>query len=194
MIMSDAAVARISLSDARAPTCAFAALHRSAPPPPVEPAPVIDAYANGYAAGQQAAETRFAGERAALLSLIAAAEAFRPDPSEELIAMIATTVMALVTQCVGAAPVCADWLSHRIDCALGHIRAADCAQVLHLNPDDHDLLSDVDFACDVHRDPALERGAFRIACSSGWVEDGRTHFLAALGVTLGVAPDSAVPS
>jgi flagellar assembly protein FliH len=190
--MSDLAFARVSLLDARAPARAFSPL-RARAINETTPAPMADRddtgpdlFSLGYAAGQQAANESFATERAALLQLVAAANAFQPEPSEELAAMISTTVERLVTDLVGAMPVEKDWLTERIDRAMNCLGEADAARTLWLHPGDLALLADVQLPLDLQADETLERGALRIDCSMGWIEDSRSLHLDALRATLGI--------
>lgn len=185
--MSEAGFTRVSLLDACAPTRAFSPLRPRAvgatvATPTVEP----DHFAAGFAEGERASSAAFAPERAALQRLIVTAEALQAEPSEELAAMIAVTVERLVTELVGAMPVERTWLAGRIDSALACIDAADAARTLWLHPDDAALLGDVELPLDMQTDASLERGALRIDCSLGWVEDSRSRHLDDLRATLGI--------
>jgi flagellar assembly protein FliH len=189
--MSEAAFARVSLVDARAPARAFSPLRArtlqgsivpTVPDPVAEP----DLFAAGFAEGERAAGETFAAERSALLRLVAAADAFQPEPSEELAAMIATTVERLVTELVCTMPVEQTWLSERIDKAMTCLSEADAARTLWLHPDDMALLGDAELPLQLQPDPGLERGALRIDCSNGWIEDSRSLHLEALRTTLGI--------
>jgi flagellar assembly protein FliH len=61
---------------------------------------------------------------------------------------------------------------------------------LWLHPDDAALVADADLPLEVHTDPTLERGALRIDCSLGWIEDSRSLHLDALRATLGMEAQS----
>jgi flagellar assembly protein FliH len=145
-----------------------------------------DAYALGFADGVDLSRKEFAAERYALLALVASAEALRPEPSEELAAMIATTVERLVSELVNMAPIDGAWLSDRIDRAIACLTEADAARTLWLHPDDLVLIEDHDLPVQPMADATLERGSLRIDCSVGWVEDGRSLHLEALRASLGV--------
>ncbi len=189
MTMSEPVVARVSLLDARAPASAFNPLRpRAVGPVPISPEPVAepDRFALGVAHGERAARETFAGERASLLRLLASADALQPEPSEELAAMIATTVERLVTELVGTVPVERDWLIERIERATVCLTEADAARTLWLHSDDAALVADADLPLDLRVDDAMERGALRIDCSQGWIEDSRSHHLDALRATLGI--------
>ncbi len=193
--MSEPAFARVSLIDARAPTSAFSPMRaRAVGSAPGSSAPraegASDPFALGFAEGARAATESFAAERTELLDLIAAANAFQPEPSEELAAMIATTVERLVTELVGMMPVERPWLIERIDRAMSCLGEADAARTLWLHPDDAALVADADLPLEVHTDPTLERGALRIDCSLGWIEDSRSLHLDALRATLGMEAQS----
>jgi flagellar assembly protein FliH len=186
--MSEAVFARVSLVDARAPAHAFSPWQtRHAGKVAASTAdPVADRFALGYAEGERVASAAFATERAALLRLVAAADVLQPEPSEELAVMIATTVERLVSEIVGRVPVEREWLKERIDRALSCIGEADAARTLSLHPADIALLGDVALPLEVRADETLERGALRIDCSHGWIEDSRSLHLDALRTTLGI--------
>ena len=189
--MSEPGFVRVSLVDARAPTSAFIPMRArsvSAAGPSTAPGPNApdDPFLLGFAQGERLAAEAFAKERADLVALIAAANALQAEPSEELAAMIATTVERLMTELVGIMPVEKLWLSGRIERAMAFIGEADAARTLWLHPDDAAMLADVDLALDVQTDTMLERGALRIDCSLGWIEDSRSLHLDALRATLGI--------
>lgn len=189
--MSDVRFDRVSLVEACPRASAFSPMRvPMAQKEEPEPAPVEaagpDHYALGYAAGERAARVQSEAERAALLQLLAAATALQPEPSEELAAMISVTVERLVTEIVGRMPVDKAWLAGRIDQAMHCIGEADAARTLWLHPDDAALLGDANLAVDIQTDAGLERGALRIDCSRGWVEDSRSVHLEALRAMLGV--------
>lgn len=189
--MFESKVARVSLLDVRAPTGAFSPMHiRPSQGGFVQDRPADgadDAFALGYAEGERAARATFDVERDALTTLLAAAEALQPEPSEELAAMIAATVERLVAEIVGQVEIDRTWMLSRIERAVGHIGEADAARTLWLNPHDLALLDGIDFPIELRADPGLERGALRIDCSSGWIEDSRSQYLEALRATLGAA-------
>ncbi len=188
--MSDARLGerRIALVDARAVASGFVPLRRATDRPVTAPSvavPEPDQYTLGYADGARCAADDFASERASLRGLVAAADALQPEPCEELAAMIAATVERLVTDLVGRAAVDHDFLLARVGIAMASIADADAARTLWLNPDDLALFGDAALPLAAHPDPTLERGALRIDCSLGWVEDGRSIHLDALRSSLG---------
>jgi flagellar assembly protein FliH len=187
MIMSEPV--RLSLVDVRRPASAFRPMRASQPTAnfsrPVATAKP-DAYGAGFAAGQQAAAEVFATEHAAMAALLAAASALQPEPSEELAAMIALAVERLVRECVGNAAVDRDWLVDRARLAASLVSEADKARTLWLHPDDLPLIEGIELAVIPAADPSLDRGALRIDCSAGWIEDGRSIHLDALSAELGL--------
>ena len=188
--MSNAAFMRVSLIDARSPSSAFTAspLHnaRHAAALPANRGGGDDAFDRGVAEGTRVACETFDIERASMTRLIAAAQALQPEPSEELAAMIATTVERLVTELVGSAAVDRSLLDVRIASAVETITAADDARVLWLNPDDLALVDPQIIPLELRGDPDLERGALRIDCSSGWIENSHSLHLDALRTALGI--------
>lgn len=188
--MSESIFCRVSLVEARAPTSAFSPMRARSisvdvPPSGYGTKAPDDAFSLGFVQGERSAVEAFAKERVSLLALVAAANALQAEPSEELAAMIATTVERLVTELVGIMPVEKLWLTGRIERAMACIGEADAARTLWLHPDDAVLLADVELALDVQTDATLERGALRIDCSLGWIEDSRSLHLDALRATLG---------
>jgi flagellar assembly protein FliH len=186
--MSEPAFARVSLVDARASASPFHPLRSRlvTGAAPREDAAEPDLFALGFAAGEEAATEAFERERAALAAVVAAAEALQPEPTEELALLIAATVEHLVTELVGMIPVERPWLVDRIARAMACIEEADAARTLWLHPDDIALLGNTPLPLEARADDALERGALRIDCAHGWVEDSRSVHLAALRAALGV--------
>ena len=148
----------------------------------------LDAYQRGCAEGRRIAEAECEKDREALLQLLAASRALKPEPSEELAAMIALTVEHLVTELVMSAPIDRAWLEGRIAAATACIDAADAARTLWLHPDDINLLEGFATELDLCADVLMERGALRVACSSGWIEDSRSIHLNRLRDALGTGP------
>lgn len=187
--MFESKVARVSLLDVRAPSGAFSPMHiRPTQGGFVQDKSADDSedvFALGYAEGERAARATFDVERDAMAALLATAQALQPEPSEELAAMIATTVERLVSEIVGQVEIDRTWMLARIERAVGHIGEADAARTLWLHPTDLALLDGLDFPIELRADPTIERGALRVDCSSGWIEDSRSLYLEALRATLG---------
>lgn len=193
--MFDDHAARVSLVDAYAPARAFSPLIARQPtvPEPDEAVaePVeVDLYAQGLDDGRRAAEIDFAEERNAFAMMLASANALQPEPSEELAAMIATTVERLVTDIVGTIVIDRSWLDARIAHAMACLDKADAARTLWLHPDDAALLGGHALPLEIATDPTMERGALRIDCSHGWIEDSRSLHLDALRALLSTGTKS----
>ncbi|WP_185829271.1 FliH/SctL family protein [Sphingomonas ginkgonis] len=153
-------------------------------PEPVEPA--ADAFARGYAEGAREAEQRFAVERLRTRALLAACEAFQPEPSEGLAVLIAETVERLVRKIVGEVAVDPVTLLARAERAAAAIAAADQARTLFLHPDDVPLIDAAAFPLPILADPEIAPGSLRIETATGWVEDGTDVMLDALTEELGL--------
>lgn len=188
--MFDERFSRVSLVGACVPAQPFSPLFARKPVVPdvdaaVETPVAADPYAEGLADGRRAAECNFAEARNRFALLLASANALQPEPSEELAAMIATTVERLVTEIVGAFTIDSAWLNARIARAITCLDEADAARTLWLHPDDAALLEGIVLPLEIASDPQMERGALRIACSHGWIEDSRSLHLDALRALLG---------
>lgn len=191
--MFDDRSCRISLVDAYAPARAFTPLHaRQASKPQVEEAreaseapDVANRYDEGFEDGRCAADAAFAEARDRFAMLLVSANALQPEPSEELAAMIAMTVERLVTEIVGTIAIDRPWLEARIARAMACLDEADAARTLWLHPDDAALIDGIVLPLTVATDAVMERGALRIDCAHGWIEDGRSLHLDALRALLG---------
>jgi flagellar assembly protein FliH len=139
-----------------------------------------------FESGLRAAEARFSAEREQLLHLIASAEALQAEPSEELAALISTTVMTLVGQIVSEAPVNQMWLTDRAKSAAALVSECDNARTMHVHPNDLELLNGVALPLALVADADAARGSIRIDCSAGWIESGTALYLEALRVNLGL--------
>jgi flagellar assembly protein FliH len=145
-----------------------------------------DPYEKGYRQGQADAEQAFSDERQRIVALLAACEAFQPEPSEELALLIAETVDGLVRLTVGEVEIDAALLLERARRAAALVAVADSDRRLHLNPDDLALLDAGALPLSAVPDPGLSRGSLRIEDSAGWVEDGVSIHLDALREQLGL--------
>jgi flagellar assembly protein FliH len=144
------------------------------------------AFARGVEEGKQLAEISHAAERKALLDLLASAEAFHHDSSDDLAAMIAETVARLVDTIVTAAPVERQWLEEQAAAAAAIIAEADRDRILFMNPADAALVDADAIGLPIRTDPKLNRGDVRIETGAGWVEAGRSVYLDALRQALGL--------
>lgn len=149
-----------------------------------EPASAESEFARGMAEGQRLAEINFASDRKALVDLIASAEALRAEACDDLTGLIGATVLELVRQIVGSAPVDADWLRAQIATAAAVIAMADQDRVVCLNPEDAALLDVNTLGMPVRVDAGRPRGSIAIATGEGWVEHGRPVYLDAIKAAL----------
>ena len=148
--------------------------------------PEADPYMRGFDEGQQVAATAFAIERAALMKLIASADALVPEPSEELAALIGETVERLVSEIVGKAAVDRDWLTLQAKRAASLVAECDAARTMWLHPDDVALIDAAAIDLTIMADPTAQRGSIRIDCSAGWIEHGTALYLEDLRTELGL--------
>ncbi len=160
----------------------FARMGQSRSAPPAEPAPepedpVAIAYAEGFSAGvaearaQAAEQARIDAQARAALQL--SLSRLDDRMAEELRLRLRDTVAALCEEAIAPLALDENALMQRISRAVSMFRRADDERVIHLNPDDLALVS-TRMAEDWHvvPDPALERGALRVECANGGVEDG----------------------
>jgi flagellar assembly protein FliH len=184
--MSDANIAVLNLMSAVPKATAFSprlfGQHHTAASAVGE----ADAFSAGFDEGYRVASEAATIEREALLALIAQAEAFQPEASDELAAMIAETVCLLVQEIVGNAALDRTLLEQRIAVAVALISECDTARSLHLHPEDAALLQRCALQLEIVADSSLARGDLRIDCSQGWVEHGSSIYLEALRKQLGV--------
>ena len=148
--------------------------------------PDADPYMRGFEEGQQVAATAFAIERAALIKLIASADALVPEPSEELAVLIGEAVERLVSEIVGKAAVDRDWLTLQAKRAASLVAECDAARTMWLHPADIELIDSTAIDLTIMADPSAERGSIRIDCSAGWIEHGTALYLEELRTELGL--------
>jgi flagellar assembly protein FliH len=196
--MSNAMIKRVRMVDAQPAAATFRATSGLSLPEPQEvdeaiegealheSAPQPDLFALAYESGRKAAEAEFAIERTALLRMIATAEAFQSESSEELAALIAETVEALVTKIVGDVAIDRSWLTERAEAAAALVRDCDNARTIYAHPEDIALLKGAVLPLSLLPDPDAARGSIRINCSAGWIESGTALYLDALRVELGL--------
>jgi flagellar assembly protein FliH len=135
------------------------------------------AFARGFSEGGDHAASEFASERARWQALVASSAALQPDPSDELAALIADAVTGLAQSVIGRAPIDQEWLIARAHEAAAIIADCDAARTIWVHPDDAPLLADASLALEIHADPDAAPGSIRTACSSGWIEHGRSLFI-----------------
>ncbi|MFM6853995.1 MAG: hypothetical protein ACKOUM_07940 [Sphingopyxis sp.] len=129
------------------------------------------AYADGLAAGQLAAQTALADERAALAQLAASLDALCPTPAASLAALLGETVERLMRELLGDTPINADLLAQRA-CAVAALLHAEIEPAtLKLHPADMAIVPMLDVAVPVVADAGLDRGTVRLETATGWIED-----------------------
>ena len=179
----------VRIADAR-PVAGFRPLRRAlasevAAPSPDAP-PAVHPFDEGYREGQSDAEQSFAAERARYRELIAASEAFQPEPSEALALLIAESVELLVRVTVGEVAIDSATLISRARRAAALVSDLDSARLLHLNPDDLAILDAESLPLPVIADASITPGSLRIEHPTGWIEDGVAVRLDALREQLGL--------
>jgi flagellar assembly protein FliH len=153
---------------------------------PVMPLSVDDIGGTVWDEQTPASTTAWETERTALLALIASADALQAEPSEELAALIAETVMTLVSDIVGQVEIDRDVLVDRAKRAAIMVSECDNARVLLAHPADVLLLAEADLPLTVMADPSAKQGSIRIDCSPGWIEHGTSIYLDKLRSELGL--------
>lgn len=196
--MSEALIQQIRIVDARLHNSGFQPMLATVAPiddkdndDDNEDAPVADQYALGFEAGQQMATATFEIERAALMKLIASANALQSEPSEELAVLIGEAVDGLVSEIIGKAPVDRDWLNIHARRAADMVAECDSARTMWVHPDDLPLIDSNLISLTLMADPEAERGSIRIDCSTGWIEHGTALYLDELRTELGLGGHSA---
>ena len=151
-------------------------------PEPVEvPDPLHIAWQEGFAAGHAGAMAeaarRGAADDAAREGLCLSLQRLDRELEEELRMRLRDTVAALCEAAIAPLAVDEDLLARRIATAVSMLSRADDERVIRLHPDDLKLVSPRLAAdWDVRPDAALERGALRIECATGGVEDGPANW------------------
>lgn len=190
--MSEALIQQIRIVDARLHNSGFQPmLAKVAPNVQYEDAPEADQYALGFEEGQQMATAAFEIERAALMKLIANANALQSEPSEELAVLIGEAVDGLVSEIIGNAPVDRDWLNIHARRAADMVAECDSARTMWVHPSDLPLIDSNLISLTLMADPEAERGSIRIDCSTGWIEHGTALYLDELRTELGLGGHSA---
>lgn len=156
---------------------------------PHAPDPLDTAWADGFAAGQAAAQEE-AEARAATLAAAREGLALsfvRLDTvlEEELRLRLRDTVTALCEATLAPFAIDADALLSRVTRAAGMLARADDERVIRLHPADIELVAPRLLAeWQVHPDPALERGTVRVESAQGGVEDGPATWRMAIAEAL----------
>jgi flagellar assembly protein FliH len=129
-------------------------------------------YAEGLNEGRRLAMIELEEERAALTRLASELEALKPQNSDGLAALLATTVKRLVTQIVGEVEINPDTLAERVQAVAAMIAEETAPKRLRLHPTDAARLTGANIAVEVAGDPMLAPGTIILDTGSGWVEDG----------------------
>lgn len=129
-------------------------------------------YSEGLSEGRRLAQIELEEERAALARLASEIEALKPQNSDGLAALLATTVKRLVTQIVGEVEINADTLAERTQAVAAMIAEETAPKRLRLHPTDAVRLTGAKLAIDVVGDPMVAPGTIMLDTGSGWVEDG----------------------
>lgn len=146
---------------------------------------LIDPYAAGYAAARTSAVTEFEAERSMLLRLVEAAASIKLADPEPLGTLLAETVMRLVEDIVGAAPVDRDMLRERTLALAAAVHGPDSPVVLHVHPDCVALLDGLSGDVSVLGDPKVEPGQIIMIVGAGSAEDGTASALDRVRAALG---------
>lgn len=180
-------------ADSRYSMLPGAMVERQAPPEMVEEAaphdPIADAFTQGFSAGVDQAMAEFSKAAAANdLSREKLGLSFaRMDKAleEELRLRLRDTVAALCEAAIMPMAFDEDMLVLRISRAVAMLARADDDRVIHLHPDDLELVSPrLSAEWDVQPDASLERGELRVDCGSGGVEDGPATWRRAIAEAL----------
>lgn len=181
----------VRIADAR-PVAGFRVLRRGKPEPIAVPQPAMrneppeDPFEEGYRRGQKDAEQSFAKERARFRAVIAACDAFQPEPSEALALLIAESVEMLVRVTVGDVSIDSATLLSRAQRAAALAGDVDATRLLHLHPDDLALVGQDNLPLAAVADASITPGSLRIDHPTGSIEDGVAVHLEALREQLGL--------
>ncbi|WP_019833824.1 FliH/SctL family protein [Sphingomonas sp. PR090111-T3T-6A] len=140
--------------------------------------------AQGYAAGLEAGRREADKERDALERLALGLQMLRPEPTQGLGAMIATTVERLVRQVMGEVDVDVGTLMDRAQAAAALIGEETRPTVLKLNPADISRLNSAELPVSIEADPTLAPGDLRLETGAGAIEDGASVRLERLRAAL----------
>ncbi len=153
-------------------------VHESRYPPHGEAQdPLAEAFAEGFAQGEAQAnaeaEIRAAESEAARQALELSITRFDETMAETLRQRLHDTVAALCEAAIAPLTLDHEALARRVERAVAMLARADDERVIRLNPVDLALISTrlaADWA--LLEDASLPRGALRIECATGGVEDG----------------------
>lgn len=144
-------------------------------------------YADGFAAGRSAVDTEVADERAMLVAMIEAAANLRAADPEPLAALLQETVLRLVSDVAGAAPVDGALLKERALALASAVHGPDVPVLLRVHPDCVAMLEGLRADIEVCGDGAVASGQIVRTVGRGTLEDGVASALDRVRVALGVA-------
>lgn len=133
---------------------------------------IAQGYADGLNEGRRLAMIELDEERAAIARLASSLEGLKPQDSDGLAALLATTVKRLVTQIVGEVEINSETLIERVQSVAAMIAEETAPKRLRLHPTDVARLQGANIGLDMVGDPLLAPGTIMIDTGSGWVEDG----------------------
>lgn len=131
-----------------------------------------DPFALGFAAGRASAEAAFDEDRRAMASLVAAAEAMRPEPPEALAQILAEIVYGLAEAVVRKAAIDPEFILDHARAAAALVLPEDAPCRLVLHPADAALLQSDAIDLPIAEDAEQPRGSMRIDCAAGTIEAG----------------------
>lgn len=133
---------------------------------------IAQGYADGLTEGRRLALIELEEERAAVVRLMSELEALKPQDSDGLAALLATTVKRLVSQIVGEVEINPDTLAERAQAVAAMIAEETAPKRLRLHPTDVVRLAGAKLPIEVVGDPMLAPGTIMLDTGAGWVEDG----------------------
>ena len=151
--------------------------------------PISEAFAQGFAEGHRQAsydaERRAEIDAQASVGIALAFARIDDELEEELRLRLRDTVIALCEAAIAPLALDADALARRVGVAVAMFARADDERVIHLHPDDLNLVASRFLAeWPVTPDASLERGTVRIETASGGVEDGPATWRRAIAEAL----------
>ncbi|WP_293880927.1 hypothetical protein [Sphingomonas sp.] len=148
-------------------------------------ADVGDPYTTGYAAAVLAMKTELAAERAMLVTLVDAATSIERADPEPLAALLAATVMRLVRDVAGSAPVDEALLKARALVLADAIQGPDGPVTVRVHPDCVALLDGVRNDLSVCGDVSVPPGQIVMVVGGRGAEDGVISALDRVRAALG---------
>lgn len=158
---------------------------RSAPPAPDVEDAAEKAYSAGYEDGQISAradfEAQLKSERDGRSAIELAFARFDAESERSLRDGLLATVHALCEEAVLPLALDAEGLARRIDAAAAMLKRKHDRRVIHIHPDDLDLVREsISSDLELVPDASVERGGLRVETEDGGVEDGPQQWRRAL--------------